>query len=54
MGLILLACITLVLIAVLPMWRYSRKWGYTPTGGLTLLLLIVAVLVVFRAIPQGF
>jgi len=28
----------------LPRWGYSRKWGYRPSGGLGLILLIVIVL----------
>jgi hypothetical protein len=34
------------LIGVLPTWPHSAHWGYYPTGGLGLLLVIVIVLVV--------
>jgi hypothetical protein len=42
---ILLLVLLLVLIGVLPSWPYSRKWGYYPSGGLGIVLLIVIVAV---------
>jgi hypothetical protein len=38
----------------LPRWGYSRNWGYGPSGGLGVLLLVVLVLVVVGFIPRGF
>jgi hypothetical protein len=35
----------LLLIGALPAWPYSSGWGYYPTGGLGLLLVVVLVLV---------
>lgn len=41
---ILLIVLVLLLIGVIPTWPYSRGWGYGPTGGLGVILLIVIVL----------
>ena len=46
MGTILLIILVLLLIGALPTWPYSSGWGYYPTEGLGLLLIIVVVLVV--------
>jgi hypothetical protein len=37
---ILFIVLILVLVAVLPTWPYSRSWGYYPSGGLGILLII--------------
>jgi len=42
---ILLIVIILLLIGALPTWPYSSGWGYYPSGGLGLVLLIVLILV---------
>lgn len=44
-GTILLIVLILFLIGALPTWGHSRSWGYGPSGGLGLLLLIVLILV---------
>ena len=44
MGTILLIILILLLIGALPAWRYSSGWGYWPSGGLGLILLIVIIL----------
>jgi hypothetical protein len=41
---ILLIVLVLLLLGVLPTWPYSAGWGYYPSGGLGLVLLIVVVL----------
>jgi Protein of unknown function (DUF3309) len=46
MGTILLIIVILLLIGALPTWPYSTGWGYYPSGGLGLVLLIVIILVV--------
>lgn len=43
---ILLIVIVLLLIGVLPLWPHSVSWGYFPSGGLGLLLIVVVVLMV--------
>ena len=41
---ILLIILLLMLIGALPAWPHSRNWGYRPSGGLGLILLIVLIL----------
>ncbi len=50
MGTILLIILILLLIGALPTWPYSSGWGYYPTGGLGLVVLIVLILVLFRIV----
>jgi hypothetical protein len=45
MSTILIVILVLLLIGALPSWPYSSGWGYYPSGGLGLVLLIVIVLV---------
>jgi len=45
-GTILLIVLVLLLIGALPTWRYSGSWGYFPSGGLGLVLIVLLVLVV--------
>ncbi|NII10789.1 DUF3309 family protein [Oleiagrimonas sp. C23AA] len=40
----------IILIAVLPSWPYSRGWGYYPTGGLGLVVIILILLLLFGMI----
>ena len=44
MGTILIIILILLLLGALPTWPYSTGWGYYPSGGLGLVLLIVIVL----------
>ncbi|HEX3912641.1 MAG TPA: DUF3309 family protein [Steroidobacteraceae bacterium] len=46
MGTILLIILVLLLIGALPAWPYSTAWGYYPSGGLGLVLIVLIVLVV--------
>ena len=46
MSTILLVILILLLLGALPMWPYSTNWGYFPSGGLGLILLIVIILAV--------
>ena len=43
---ILLVILVLLLLGALPTWPYSTGWGYYPSGGLGLVLLIVIILAV--------
>jgi hypothetical protein len=45
MGLVLFIVLLILLFGALPAWPHSRAWGYYPTGGLGLLLVIVLILV---------
>lgn len=42
---ILIVVVILMLLGVLPRWSHSRNWGYFPSGGLGLVLVILIVLV---------
>jgi uncharacterized protein DUF3309 len=44
MGTILIVLLVLLLLGALPTWPYSSSWGYYPSGGLGLVLLIVVIL----------
>jgi hypothetical protein len=44
-GTILLIILILLLVGALPTWPYSSGWGYYPTGGLGVIVIIVLVLV---------
>lgn len=46
LGTILLIVLVLLLIGALPSWPYSTGWGYYPSGGLGLVLVVLLVLVV--------
>jgi hypothetical protein len=41
---ILLVILILLLLGALPTWPYSRAWGYYPSGGLGLIVVVVIVL----------
>ncbi len=45
LGTILLVVLVLLLIGALPTWGHSRSWGYFPSGGLGLVVVIILVLV---------
>jgi hypothetical protein len=42
--LLLVILLVILLAATMPAWPYSRGWGYYPSGGLGLVLLIVVIL----------
>jgi len=44
MGTVLLVVIILMLVLALPTWPYSANWGYYPSGGLSLVVLVLLVL----------
>ena len=44
MGRIFIIILVLLLVGALPTWPYSTGWGYYPSGGLGLVLLILAAL----------
>jgi hypothetical protein len=45
LGTILLIVFILFILGALPTWPHSRNWGYYPSGGFGLLLLILVVLI---------
>lgn len=50
LGTILLIVLVILLIGALPTWGHSRSWGYAPSGGLGLVVLVVVLLVVMGRI----
>ncbi len=50
MSTILLIIVILLLLGALPTWPYSAGWGYFPSGGIGLVLLVVIVLLVLGRI----
>jgi hypothetical protein len=50
LGTILIVLLILALIGVLPTWPHSRSWGYYPSGGIGVVLLILVVLVLLGQI----
>ena len=48
--LFLIPILILALVATVPMWPYSRNWGYYPTGGVGVVLAITIVLLFLNRI----
>lgn len=44
LGTILLIVLVLILIGALPTWPHSQSWGYAPSGGVGLILLVLLIL----------
>lgn len=44
-GTILLIILIVMLLGTVPAWPYSRGWGYRPSGGIGLILLILLILI---------
>ncbi len=44
MATILLIILILMLVGAIPAWPHSRRWGYGPSGGLGLVVLILIIL----------
>jgi hypothetical protein len=47
LGIALIVILILVLIGAVPAWPHSRNWGYYPSGGLGLILVVVVLLMLF-------
>jgi hypothetical protein len=45
---VLVVILVLMLIGAFPSWPYSRSWGYYPSGGIGLILMIVVVLLLLH------
>jgi hypothetical protein len=48
LGTILIIFLILALVGALPRWSHSREWGYMPTGGLGVALVVVILLLLGR------
>lgn len=53
-GLILLIVLFVLLMGAVPTWGHSRNWGYYPSGGLGLAMLILIILVFTGHMHWGF
>jgi hypothetical protein len=49
-GTILLVLLILMLVGAFPTWPHSKSWGYYPSGGLGLLVVILLVLLLLGRI----
>ncbi|MWV17371.1 DUF3309 family protein [Pseudomonas sp. L-22-4S-12] len=50
LGTLLLIVLIILLIGAIPAWPHSRNWGYFPSGGLGLVVLILIILLVLGRI----
>ena len=50
LGTILLIVLVLALLGAIPTWPHSRAWGYRPSGGLGLVVLVLVVLLLMGRI----
>jgi hypothetical protein len=50
LGTILVVILVLALVGVIPTWPHSSKWGYGPSGGVGLILIILVILLVLGKI----
>jgi hypothetical protein len=50
MGTILLVVLVLLLVGALPTWPYSSGWGYYPSGGLGLVVVVLLILLLMGRI----
>jgi hypothetical protein len=50
LGTVLIVILILALFGALPRWSHSRNWGYYPSGGVGLVLMIVVILLVLGRI----
>lgn len=50
MGLLILVVLVFLLLGALPAWPHSKNWGYYPTGGLGLVIVILLILMLLGRI----
>ncbi len=50
LGTVMLIIVILLLIGAFPAWPHSRSWGYLPSGGLGLVVVVLLVLLVMGRI----
>jgi hypothetical protein len=50
LGTILLVVLVLMLLGAMPTWPHSRNWGYGPSGGVGLIVIILLILVLMGRI----
>ncbi len=49
-GTLLLIILILALVGALPTWPHSKSWGYYPSGGLSLIITILLILILLGRI----
>jgi hypothetical protein len=49
-GTILLIIVILALVGMIPVWPHSRSWGYGPSGGVGLIVVILVILILLGKI----
>jgi hypothetical protein len=47
---VLIVILVLILVGVLPTWPHSKSWGYYPSGGVGLIVLILIILLLMGRI----
>lgn len=50
LGTILIVVLVLMLVGAMPRWPHSKEWGYYPSGGLGVLLILLIILVLLGRI----
>lgn len=50
LGILLIVVLVMLVVGAAPAWPYSREWGYYPSGGLGLVLVILVVLLLMGRI----
>ena len=50
LGTILLVILILALLGIIPVWPHSRSWGYVPSSGIGLVLIILVILLLLGRI----
>jgi hypothetical protein len=50
LGTILIVILVLMLLGAMPTWGHSRNWGYGPSGGIGLIVLVLVVLLLTHRI----
>lgn len=50
MEIIIIVVLVLFLLGAVPTWPHSRNWGYAPSGGLGLILLLIVLLYLTKVI----
>ena len=50
LGTVLIVILILALLGALPRWSHSRNWGYVPSGGVGLAIVILVILVLLGCI----
>jgi hypothetical protein len=52
-GMILLIVLVLLLVGSLPHWPYSTSWGYYPSSGFGIVVLVVIILIIAGVFKVG-